>query len=78
MGDKTDTQRRIHYLRKPAHFHLFTPEAGEVFDDNRADFAVFRHTLHTHKIWSLEGRPRYSVIHKKHCVSISFFFSEIL
>ena len=34
-GDKADTQRRVHYLRKPAHFHLLTPEAGEVFDDNR-------------------------------------------
>lgn len=37
-GDKADTQRRIHYLRKPAHFHLLTPESGEVFCDYRADF----------------------------------------
>ncbi len=26
-GDKADTQRWIHYLRKPAHFHLFKLEA---------------------------------------------------
>ena len=26
-GDKADTKRWVHHLRKPAHFHLFAPEA---------------------------------------------------
>lgn len=76
-GDETDTERRIHHLCQPSHFHLFTPEAGEVFDDNRADFAVLRHLLHTLKGRPLEGRTRYAVIYEEHRVGIAFFFGEV-
>ena len=77
-GDKANAQRRIHYLRQPAHFHLLTPEAGEVFHDDCADFSVLCHTLHTHKIWSLEGCTRYAVVHEKHGVGVSLFSGVVL
>jgi len=55
-GYEANTERGILDLQVFANIKVVTSETAEVFDDDRTNFAVLDHRLHTLEIGAVEGR----------------------
>ena len=76
-GNKGNAERRIDYLRQPAHLDLLTAKAGNILYDDRPDLSVLRHSLHPLKIRPLKGCPGNAVVYKENRVQIPILFSVV-
>lgn len=76
-GDKGNAERRIYDFRKATTLNMLTTKTGKVFYDDCTDFTFFNHTLHTVKIATVKTCTRNAVIHEKHRIGISVFFSVV-